>query len=166
MSEKINHGKVAMSWWATNLAAGTTSATALRARLRRATQPSMVLSERAVYDLSQRLGLRQPLQIHRLAKTLGRITQHDEKSLMALLGGSDPKLSPKRFNRLLTMELGDVAYAIGNAIDLAGGRCNVAQISRDVLFWGEPVRCRWCFDYHNAPAPATLQTEIDEECPL
>jgi CRISPR type I-E-associated protein CasB/Cse2 len=166
MSGKINHGKVAMSWWSKELAAETTAASSLRARLRRAKQPSIVLSERSVYELAQRLELRNPLQIHRLAKTLGRITHHDNKPLLALLGGSSPKLSPKRFNRLLTMELDDVAHGVGNAIDLASGRCNVAQISRDVLFWGEPVRCRWCFDYHNVPAPAALQTTTDEEFPL
>ncbi|KKN90407.1 hypothetical protein LCGC14_0227760 [marine sediment metagenome] len=163
MNAKINHGKIAMSWWSSMLAADTGAASALRANIRRANQPSEVLSERAVFDLALRLELRNPLQIYRLVKVLARIKEHDGRPLLRILGGKDPKLSQKRFNRLLTMEFGDIENGVGNAIDLAAGHCNVAQIARDVLFWSETVRCRWCFDYHNSEAPAVLQSKSEEE---
>jgi len=163
VSTKINHGKVAMSWWASSLAAQSGAASALGASIRRASQPSVVLSERAVFDLAQRLSLRNPMQIYRLAKVLARVKEHDPSPLLQILGGKDAKLSQKRFNRLLTMELDNLVNGLGNAIDLAGGKCNVAGVARDVLFWGENVRCQWCFDYHNARAPSELHNSIDED---
>lgn len=163
MSTNIDHGKVAMSWWSLMLSAENGATSGLRANIRRANLPSAVLSERAVYDLSQRLELRNPLQIYRLVKVLARVKNHDKRPLLRILGGKDPKLSPKRFNRLLTMEFGNVENEVGNAIDLADGQCNVAQIARDVLFWGETVRCRWCFDYHNSEAPPDLHSNFEEE---
>jgi CRISPR system Cascade subunit CasB len=48
---------------------------------------------------------------------------------------------------------GDLAVGLRRAIPMVGRTCNVARLGRDLLFWNEITRTRWCFDYFGAEAP-------------
>jgi CRISPR system Cascade subunit CasB len=124
-----------LSWWGRTLDREAARGRALSARLRRAT-PVEVLCEPEVHDLAQ-----------------AEVRSHGGRSLAQACGGPEPVLSPLRFQRLMRASDGDLAVGLRRAIPMVGRTCNVARLGRDLLFWNEITRTRWCFDYFGAEAP-------------
>ena len=166
---------VVLGWWRTHLrpAEDTSAARALRARLRRAASAAEALSEKPVFDLTERLPwLRaQPVALSTLVRVLAGVEAHDGRSLASQLGGrSGPDasraMSELRFQRLLRTAPEDLAVALRRALPLADARCHVGRLGRDILNWddperGERARIDWCFDYFNATRERAPTTETE-----
>src|SRR5690606_10000516 len=99
----------------------------------------------------------------RLAQLLGQIVGKDDQRLLSNL----------RFQRLIRASDDDaadpaaLAMALRRALPLIGNSCNVAMLGEDFLYWSEPTRIRWCFDYVGRPQPQADETaaadpEIEE----
>lgn len=141
------------SWWSRELAnRDNGQARALAARLRRAGDIE-ALAERAVLDLGQELGLRDGARLSRLVRLLAEIRETAPDPLPRRLGGAEPVLSTARLQRLLRAEGDELVDTLRRALVMADRRANVAAFGADVLFWGDAVKTRWCFQYFGADAP-------------
>ncbi len=158
--EAENPGAIIMRWWRANLRPedDTSSARALRARLRRADRALDVLCEPAVIALHQALGARSPRDPRDLAAlvtVLAGIETYTSQRLARAFGvGEEPALSNLRFQRLIrSQDRPALAVALRRALPFVGRACNVAALGEDFLRWGEAVRIRWCFDYFGKASP-------------
>lgn len=150
----------AARWWAHNIedrASG--QARGLAARLRRA-DALAVLAEPAVHDLARVLDLRasQADRLVRLVQVLAHVRGPDAQTLARRLGGTDPAMSPLRFQRLLRSDSADLPAALRRALAMVDRRCNVVALAHDLLAWDHPdrgdlVRRNWAFDYFATPRP-------------
>ncbi len=157
MSDGHSQGAVILRWWGRDLVDRQSGrARALAARLRRA-RGAAALAEGEVHDLAQELGLgpfeRDGERLARLVSLLAGVKEHVPQTLAQRLGGPEPVLSTLRFQRLMRADQAEWPEALRRAIGMAEGRCNVALLGRDILYWGESVRRRWCFHYFGAEAP-------------
>jgi CRISPR system Cascade subunit CasB len=162
----MSDSKIIFGWWARELGDRQSSAArGLAARLRRA-GPVDALTERAVHELAQALGLGRKdddgVRLAFLVRLLAEMREHVPQSLPRRLGGAEPVMSELRFQRLMRASGDDVSEALRRAITLVARRCNVALLSGDLLHWGEEVRRRWCFDYYGVDAPQGVSKEISE----
>lgn len=159
-------GSIILGWWSQNIGNREAAhARALSARLRRA-ETVEVLGERAVIELAGKLDIkasdaRLPRFIT-MVRLLAELRTHDGAPLARRLGGADPVLSELRFQRLLRSEGYEFEDLMRRAILMADRKCNVAAFGGDVLYWGERVRQRWCFQYFGAEAPSETSREIVE----
>ncbi|WP_417249807.1 type I-E CRISPR-associated protein Cse2/CasB [Celeribacter sp.] len=164
--EKQTTGSMVLGWWSQNIGNREAAhARALSARLRRA-ETVDVLGERAVIELAGRLGIgansaRLPHFIT-MVRLLAELRTHEGTSLARHIGGADPVLSELRFQRLLRSEGEEFEDLMRRAILMADRKCNVAAFGGDVLYWGEAVRQRWCFQYFGAEASSETSREIVE----
>ncbi len=160
MSEKTetSPGQKVLVWWHKHIrpSEDTGAARALRARLRRA-KTVEALSEpqvHALYDLLNRQP--GPQALAALVQVLAHVEKHDGQRLAKKFGEgeSNKALSPLRFQTLIrTEDREGLATGLRRALPLVGKACNVAALAEDILFWGEQVKIRWCFEYYGAPAP-------------
>lgn len=150
-----------LSWWSRNLADRESGAArGLAARLRRAT-PLEALAEREVHDLSRALHLRDGEKLARLATLLAEVRTHTPQNLARRLGGSEPAMSPLRFQDLIRAEEEDLTDAMRRAVRMADRACNVAALGASILDWSdEKTRQKWWFHYYGAAAPGE---EISED---
>lgn len=162
-SEKTS-GQIILGWWGIEIAdRKSSSARALSARLRRASGVD-ALTEPAVHELSRRLHLRDGAVLVRLAMVLAEVRDHRPQTLAQCLGGTEPKLSTLRFQRLMRTEEADLVPALRRAIAMADNSCNVAALGTDLLNWSDATRTRWCFHYFNSAVPAQIYpTQIDPD---
>ncbi|ARC88511.1 type I-E CRISPR-associated protein Cse2/CasB [Rhodovulum sp. MB263] len=147
-------GAIARGWWRANLGARESAAArALAARLRRAA-PMAALCEPAVMELARALhmGPGRADSLVRLVCLLAEVREEDAATLARRLGGSDPTMSPLRFQRLMRAECDELIALLRRAVGMADRRCNVAALAQDLLYW-EEARPRWCFHYFGADAP-------------
>lgn len=179
MSEPQDKGAKVLAWWRTNLAARTqiqpdketeegrreahaaqkqaqTAARALSAKLRRGTYPA-ILFEPQVQNLLHQI---QPKgdalkRFCQLLNVLGEVREYDHASLAKRLKGGDkePLLSHLRFKQLMTAEDDELATLLRRAVAVAGNRCNVAMLARDMLAWNDRTRARWCLEYFGVGEP-------------
>lgn len=163
--ETRSTGSILLGWWSANIgnrdAAGSR---ALSARLRRAAAVE-VLSQRRVVELASALGIHGGARLSRfipMVRLLAELRTHDSALLARRIGGSDPLLSELRFQRLLRAEDDEMEDLMRRAILVADRRCNVAALAGDLLFWGDAVRQRWCFQYFGAEPPSQLSRESQE----
>lgn len=170
MSEQSSgKGAVILGWWRENIGQRDSSAArALAARLRRNTNVE-ILCEPAVHDLAGKLGLNsagRADRLLRLVRVLAEFRDNSDESCARRLGGSDPVLSPARFQRLLRSEGDELTTALIRAARMLGPaetrRCNIARLGQDLLFWTDTIRMQWSFDYFHIPAPPP-QTHISTE---
>lgn len=160
-------GTLLLGWWKRDIAdrnAGQARATS--ARLRRAQGPAAVLGERAVHDLldlvrrddgippAMKRRLREPRALARMAVVLAELREHHRHPLPRRLGGEDPVMSELRFRRMLSAEDDELAAALRRAATMADRKCDVPALARDLLWWGEAERIRWCFQYYGTEPPA------------
>mgnify|MGYP006282298183 FL=1 len=173
-----NLGTTVLSWWSTHLAADRSDARALSARLRRATAPSQVLSEAAVHVLLTRLRsearlgeavLRDPVRIYRLVTVLAHVMTHTPKTPLFALAGRRASRGPDRlvlshlrFQKVLMARPEELATTLRRVLAMTEGRANVAALARDLIFFDDSTRQRWCFDYFQSSA-AIPQTPSKEE---
>lgn len=154
-------GKNILRWWGCALDRETSRGRGLAARLRRATSLE-VLCEPEVHDLSKALGITDAPRLVRLVSILSEVREHDHRPLARFLGGTDPVMSPLRFQRLMRVSDDDLTDAMKRAIKMANNRCNVAGLGEDMMFWNESTRMRWCFNYFGADAPSKISEETTE----
>lgn len=154
-------GQMILGWWSNALADRTSGmARGLAARLRRAT-PASALAEPAVHDLAARLGLRatDAERLSLLVRLLAEVREHTAEPLAKRLGGTDPVLSPLRFQRLMRAEGGELYDALRRAIGMASGICNVSALGQDILRWDDKARMVWCFNYFGESVPQSEKME-------
>lgn len=158
MTQNSDKSALAFNWWASNLKSESRSeARALSARMRRATSELEVLSEKAVFELGQHLRLEySPRKLALIAMTLAHVDETDNKaSLAKRLGvGDPPALSKPRFQTIIrTEDPIELAMQLRRALPLAGNRCNVSRLVRDLLNWNDETKARWWFDYFSVQFP-------------
>lgn len=157
-------GAIIARWWAEHIHAETGAARALAARLRRADLTPEVLAHAEVIALAGALGLRDPKRLALIAQTVAVVKDRGE-SLPRAFGATrnDRKaLSELRFQRLLRADLDGLRRGLRRALPMVDHRCDVAALGRDLFYWGEDVRTRWCFDYFGGMAPAPYVPDPEE----
>ncbi len=172
MNETLTFESACLAWWGqvTNREIGRSRADL--ARLKRAASPLDALSLSTVHDLNRRLAavgadLRlQPERLALIARVLAHVDIHDRATLAEGMGQGDPKpFSALRFDRLIrTTDSEALTTQLRRALAVVGHRANVAQLARDLRWWDDATRARWCFDYHGAhfAAPDKEPTEETE----
>ena len=178
-------GRAVHEWWRRSLGGhpnhdnGATRAA--RARLRRAASPADVLSLGVTHDLYHailnadgkrdlRHGEDGPVRLALIASVLAAIEVHDGRSHLARRFGpsgreEQPALSPLRFQRLLRApDNWRLSVALRRALPLVGKTADVRALGADLLFWGDRIRNRWCFEYFGTAPPAQFaQTPTTDE---
>ncbi|MBW7923021.1 MAG: type I-E CRISPR-associated protein Cse2/CasB [Rubellimicrobium sp.] len=157
-------GAVILGWWGQNIGLRDSGAArALAARLRRNTDVE-ILCEAPVQELAPKLGLNSAgnaRRLLRLVRVLAEFRDNSAESFAHRLGGSDPVLSPARFQRLLRADGDELTTALIRAARMLGPvetrRCNIARLGQDLLYWNDTTRMRWSFDYFHAPQPEAPQ---------
>ncbi|WP_372023426.1 type I-E CRISPR-associated protein Cse2/CasB (plasmid) [Tistrella mobilis] len=160
----MNLGQIAREWWRDNLRPQieTGSIRGFRARLRRADHPFEALADHRVIALHGMLDQRpdQPLNPRTLAvlvQLLAMVEADQPQRIARAFGTGEPaRLSPLRFQRLIhSADRTELTLGLRRALPLVGNSCNVAALAQDILYWGEEVRIRWCFDYFGKTPPET-----------
>jgi CRISPR system Cascade subunit CasB len=157
-AEHKGPGTAAFGWWAEYIEPRDSipAARGLAARLRRA-GPIEALCEPAVHKLAQALHVSgseaEAEKLVRLACLLAEVRESDAAPLAYRLGGKEPVLSHARFENLMRAEGETLTDLMRRAIGMAGRRCNVGALARDLWYWNDRTRTRWCFDYFHADAP-------------
>lgn len=155
-------GAIIKGWWHAHIGErinGRPSGKALgfTARMRRASAIE-ALAERPVFDLSQTLGITDPVRLHRIVSVLAHLRGDHSETLAHRLGAGDPPaLSLPRFQRLLRDEGTALTTGLIRALPMVGHACNVGALGADLVYWSDPVRTRWIFNYHGAAVPDRLQ---------
>jgi CRISPR system Cascade subunit CasB len=157
MSEPTRKTDAAFEWWQAHIAdRDSGKAKGLAARLRRA-EGIEVLAEPAVHALARRLGYgpRDAQVVIRLAQVLAHVRGDRAESLARRVGGSEPKLSQLRFQRLLRTPIEELPTTLIRTLPFAGHTCNVINLVRVIQLWdhepfGDEARARWAFDYFGA----------------
>lgn len=149
---------IIQKWWREAIGADTGAARALAARLRRASGPVEILAHEAVVELADRLDLRtDPRRLTLIAGTVAHVSEHDHdpsSRLARRLGaGEKPAMSKPRFERLLRSTDAELTTNMRRAIAMVGGKCDVGALGKDLLFWNDKTRVRWCFEYFGETAP-------------
>lgn len=145
-------GRIVLGWWGRRLGRDDGRSRALAARLRRAGTVD-ALTEPEVHELARSLGLRDAERLARLVMLLAEVRTHVPQTLARRLGGTAPKLSHLRFQRLMRASGDELTDALRRAIVMADRSCNVAALGVDLLDWSEWTRGNWCFHYFGAEAP-------------
>lgn len=156
-------GATVLRWWGQNIGArDSAQARALAARLRRAGLIE-VLSERAVQDLARTTGTvpAQAEHLARMVRLLAELRENDRAPLAQRLGGG--VLSDLRFQRLMRAQRDERDALLRRAIAMADRRCNVAAFARDLWFWDDATRTRWCFEYFGDNASSEVASDDVKE---
>jgi CRISPR system Cascade subunit CasB len=65
------------------------------------------------------------------------------------------RMKPQRFKALLAARTDEeLLVGMRRLVALADRRINVGDLAASILLWGDQVRARWAFEYHNAGAAA------------
>jgi CRISPR system Cascade subunit CasB len=136
------------------------------AKLRRCSAPIDAAIEPATIDLFQNLGFTAPEKalpiVAALAAVLAHVREHKPGKLARALGpppGGKPEealLKPLRFKRLVGARGPDeILIGFRRAVQMLGQAADVRDLAKQILAWdedgfGDRVRVRFAFDYHNA----------------
>lgn len=155
----LDVGAAALGWWRVHLGvSGLGRAT--RARLRRVSAPVEALQVAAVHDLNRMLGgglTKRADKLALIAVALANLRETGRETAAERMAG---RLSPGRFERLVRAEApGDLIVPLRRALAQIDGTANVAALARDLFYWSDTVRTRWCFSYYGATSAAPEQPE-------
>ncbi len=155
--------KIVSDWWWTALGnRDTANARARAARLKRADGVS-VLCDPEVHVLARNLDINiyNAESLIRMVQTLAHVRERG-KSLPSAMGGSDPKLSSLRFERLIRCSETEIGSAVRRALPLVTYTCDPGQLGMDLLYWNDQTRTRWTFNYYGATAPMADKDSVIE----
>lgn len=135
------------------------------ARLRRAAKPVEIMLEPEALRLIARLP-RDPDRVDRVAALIGvlaHVRETDQRPVARAVGrdaldDDQSVLSEERFRRLLQARPNELMEPMRRLVRLAGGKVNVEDLSRSILYWGDRVRKRWIFDYYGVAAGIRSET--------
>ncbi len=153
----LDIGQTIRIWWQYNIADRDSSAArGLSARLRRAGAIE-ALAEPQVYGLSRDIGLTDATRLVRLVLVLAELRVSSTDTLAKRLGqGDPPALSRQRFQKLIRADGDILVTSLRRALPMVARTCNVAELGRDMFWWDDKTRARWCFQYYGAAAPLSL----------
>jgi CRISPR system Cascade subunit CasB len=168
-------GRICYGGWAELTDGNSGRARAEVAQLRRAVAPVDVLTHAATHRLHRALlsaGIDLRVQPQRLA-LLVMVLAHVKTSgrgLAQVLGqGDPPAYSTLRFDRLIRTDAqgdgaADLAQQLRRALAQVKHEANVSTLARDLYWWSDQTRARWCFDYYGAgeAAPDFSQETSDK----
>lgn len=170
-NDKTDIGAAAAHWWRTALA-DTGPGRMARARLRRCNTPVEALAVEATHNLHAALGggmKRQGDRLALIAIALANIRESHAKPAAERMGDivaeqKRPKVSPVRFQTLVrTGKPAELIRPLRRALAQIDQEANVAALARDLFYWGEATRNRWCFAYYGAASTAPETTEESKE---
>ena len=160
--DDVDYGTVATQWWRGLVPADSAKPVlgwkrAALARLRRADSPLEVMMEPYALRLVQRMSAFRaaPDRVAVLAGILAVVRKDVRDPIARLLGrrsldDETATLSEGRFRRLLQTPTNDLLDPMRRLVRLAQGEVNVRDLAVSVLYWGEPTKKRWIFDYYGA----------------
>ena len=166
-NDKTDIGAAAAHWWRTALA-DTGPGRMARARLRRCNTPVEALAVEATHTLHAALGggmKRQGDRLALIAIALANIRESHAKPAAERMGDivaerERPKVSPVRFQTLIrTGKPAELIRPLRRALAQIDQEANVAALARDLFYWGEATRNRWCFAYYGAASAAPETAE-------
>ncbi len=170
-NDKTDIGAAAAHWWRTALA-DTGPGRMARARLRRCNTPVEALAVEATHNLHAALGggmKRQGDRLALIAIALANIRESHARPAAERMGDivaeqKRPKVSPVRFQTLVrTGKPAELIRPLRRALIQIDQAANVAALSRDLFYWGEATRNRWCFAYYGAASTAPETAEEFKE---
>lgn len=172
MSSPRDIGAVCFGWWKELTEESSGRMRAEAAQLRRASTLVEVLTHPATHRLHRRLlnrGINLQAQPHRLALIVMVLAQvrHSGTALARALGqGEPPVLSHLRFDRLIRIgatrmdenEALELAQQLRRALAQVRHEADAGALARDLYWWNDATRARWCFDYYGAAEAASAYT--------
>lgn len=152
---------IVMRWWywmTSEKANGHASSGAKRAalaRLRRAKTPLEVIQEPEALRLIAQLPDRNAGRAAILAGVLAFVREDEKQPVARAIGRTrldedgSALMSEGRFRRLLQADEDERMSAMRRLVRLKGGKANVKDLSRAILYWGDGIKKRWIFGYYN-----------------
>lgn len=131
-----------------------------RAQLRRCEGPAEALAVEATHHLHAALGRRAaPDTLALIAIALANVRVHGAPA--ARLMGE--RLPPLRFQAILrAADPAELIRPLRRALVQIDGTADVARLARDLLYWGEDVCNRWCFEFFGASVPSPADSQSKE----
>lgn len=171
MTDGNTVGGIVVAWYESSLGRNDGAARAARARLRRCESPveAVVLAE--TYELNECLGEigERPGadRLALLATTFARLKGVRGGKLATLFGKKPAKDGPRLLSELRFQSLvrvrsqRDLIVPLRRSLAVLGSdpACDGHALARDLYWWGENVRTKWCFEYFGAPFAADSQGE-------
>ena len=164
-------GAVAQNWWRRLAQAddGTPAQGSRRAslaKLRRAGSPLELMMEPDALRLIRCLRRFNPDSVAVVAGVLAFVREDVDNRIIRIVGRKSldddekPAMSENRFRRLLQTPPNDLLEPMRRLVRLAKD-ANVADLAESILYWGDPRKKRWIFDYYGvSPAsPSPTQAE-------
>lgn len=156
-------GRIAYEWWrALYPRDGRQSgpSRAALARLRRAATPMDVMLEPEALRLMTRLPRSRKERVAILAGVLAWVREVDDLRIARAIGRSSldddqsARVSESRFRRLLQSQADELLNPMRRLVQQMKGRANVEDLADAILYWGDPVKKKWIFDYFNVASSA------------
>lgn len=156
-------GRIAYEWWrAFHPPDGRQSGShrAAMARLRRAATPLDAMLEPETLRLMRRLPHSRKDRVAILAGVLAWVRETDETRVARAIGRSaldddqSALVSESRFRRLLQSQPDELLNSMRRLVRQMKGRANVADLAYAILYWGDPVKKKWIFDYYRVASAA------------
>lgn len=159
-----NEGDVAgavVEWYAYSLGRNDGTARAARARLRRCQSTTEALAVSETHDLNRRLrairpgSAPKPDQLALIATIFAHLRGIDGEELAARFGRRDTKDGPRllselRFQSLIRVKSHrDLMAPLRRSLAVLrpDASCNGQILARDLYWWSDRVRGKWCFQY-------------------
>ena len=164
MSDDI--GSVCAKWWARLTAVNSGQMRADLARLRRTASPAEALGIAAVHELNHRLAAighdlkRRPETLVLIALALAEVKTSTPSHAAGRM--RHKRLSDIRFSTLIrATDPAALITPLRRALRVVGQEASVPALARDLYWWSDATRARWCFDYYGAQdaAPNPEETE-------
>ena len=124
------------------------------ARLRRAATPVDVMLEQEALRLMTMLPRSSKDRVAILAGVLAWVREVDDKRVARAIGRSawnddqSALVSESRFRRLLQSQPDELLNSMRRLVRQMKGQTNVADLADAILYWGDPVKKKWIFDYY------------------
>lgn len=158
---EMDVGKAAYGWWHEALG-DTGKGRAARARLRKAASPVEALEQEATHELHARLGRALSARADTLALIAVALANLRESAAEPAAAQMAGQVSALRFQRLVRVEApGELIVPLRRALVQIEGKANVSALARDLFYWSDAVRTRWCFSYYGAGFAAPQPAEIE-----